>query len=468
MGVVLNESPLMRSRPGQWLAVRVAPVIATVATLVLGMLYVIDWAGVAHGDFTRWMTPSDIWGTYLNSMALVLHGQLTAAYAAYPGALLLFAPVAAVGHALHLEVGPEFAAFTAPTGWVLVGPFELLVSMVPIFAVDTMGRRWGLSTPRRIGLALVGAFVLANVTIKGGHPEDAVAVGLALFAAIAAADGKWKRCGWLLGVAVVIQPLAVLALPALATVVVVVAGWRRFVDFALRAVLPAVVVLGPALIADWGQLSYWLRHQPNFPTYNHFTPWTSFAGQVAVKVPTFSPFTGKVLFYQYSHVLGVNEGPSRLVAIAAVVLVSVLWCRVRHRLADIVFVLGLAFFLRVLFESVLDSYYVWPVLAICLALAARRSARLLAVTSVVAVFATWLSNEQWSGMWPWWTAMMLTLAVLVVLSWLGYTAPSAATRGPEGPPPPGGLGESPKPRPPEGPALREEDVAVEAPGVAVS
>ena len=122
---------------------RLPAVVATTAGLVLGMAYVILWDGKPAGPFVTWLAPSDIWGTYLASVALV-HGQLSAAYGAYPGILLIFAPAAAIEETLRLEVGPQFSAVAAPNGWLLIGPVELLVASVPLFSCDAIAERFGV------------------------------------------------------------------------------------------------------------------------------------------------------------------------------------------------------------------------------------------------------------------------------------------------------------------------------------
>jgi hypothetical protein len=370
--------------------------VATVVTLVLGMNYVITWDGLPRGPFNTWLAPSDLWGTYLASVHLV-HGQLTPAYAAYPGILLLFAPAAALGSALNLEVGPNFAAFAAPTGWILMGPLELLVAAVPIFACDAVAERFGVGRAHRYVLALAEAAVLANVTIKWGHPEDALAVGLVIYAAFAASRGRWTAAGWLVGVAIAVQPLALLALPAIAATAS--DELRQMGRLLVRAVIPGVVVLGPALIADWGELSYWLRHQPNYPAFNHVTPFTSSSPVIV-----------------YRHFDAVAAGPTRTFALGVALLLGVLFCRHRPSLERLLFVIGLVFLARVVFESVLDSYYTWPVMAIALVLASRGGWPRLVGATAVALFATWFSNLAWVGVWPWWGIMVATLVVLLALA----------------------------------------------------
>ena len=88
-------------------------------------------------------------------------------------------------------------------------------------------------------LCLAEAVVLWNVSVIWGHPEDAVAVGLALYALIFALDGRWTGAGWLIGAAMATQPLVVLMFP----VVLALAGRGRSLALAVRATVPAVAVV---------------------------------------------------------------------------------------------------------------------------------------------------------------------------------------------------------------------------------
>jgi hypothetical protein len=199
--------------------------------------------------------------------------------------------------------------------------------------------------------------------------------------------------------------LALLAVPALATAAFG-ARPRKLGTLAVRAIVPGLVVLVPALIADWSQLSYWLVHQPNYPAFNHTTPFTSISPVIL-----------------YGHFYATSSGPTRLVAIGVALVVSVALCRHRPSLQRLLFVLGLLFLLRVIFEPVLDAYYTWPVLAFALVLAARAGWRRFILASAVALFATWFSNVLWIGVFPWWGIMMGLLVVLLALAWPGWDAP---------------------------------------------
>jgi hypothetical protein len=78
-----------------------------------------------------------------------------------------------------------------------------------------------------------------------------------------------------------------------------------------------------------------------------------------------------------------------------------------------------AFFLRVLFETELNWYYVWPVAALCLLLAARRSGGRLALCSAAVVASILLGNHNTvHHIVLWWPALMASLVVmLATASW---------------------------------------------------
>lgn len=405
---------------GAWCRERWVPVAVAVAFVVVGFDYVIVWNGLPAGPFDVWLAPSDLWGTYLAAVSLA-HGHFSTLYVAVPGAVLLLVPVAAVGHALGLEVGPEFSAFAAPTGWILVGPYVLGLTTIPLFAADRLCRRRGVGSARRLALALALAVVLANATVKWGHPEDAVALGLVLFAVDAGADGRWRAAGWLVGLAVVVQPFALLAVPALGAFALGRGteggeGRRRAWALLWRSVLPYAAALGPALLLDWSASSQWLLHQPNFPQENHPTPFTAWAHPIP-------------------HSLGgVSAGPGRLVALVVAVAVSAAVARFRPPAPWLtLWVVALSFAVWLAAETVLDSYYVVPSLAVGLVVAAARGPVRLMVAAAAAVVATWFSNVRWQGVWPWWLIVVALVTTVLVAAWPGRLAARAAAGDPPSP-----------------------------------
>ncbi|MGP8059612.1 MAG: hypothetical protein ACLP9C_08255 [Acidimicrobiales bacterium] len=394
---------------------RAPALIALAVTLVLGMNYTLWWPEAVHHVSGIWATPSDQWGTYLASVNLV-HLHFTQLYTGrsgletFPGILFLLAPMTALGSALHLELGPNLAAFAEPTGWVLAGPYELILGSIPIFACDAIAERWGVPRGRRVALALVEAALLANVTIRWGHPEDAVALGLVLYAALEADRGRWTATAWLVGVAICVQPFAVVALAALFARL----DWPRLRRLVGPVVVPSALVLAGPLIASWHTTVHTLVDQPNYPGLNHLTPWTSLLPRLPERF------------------LAVPSGPGRLAAVVVASAVGLVVCRSHHRLETVLAVIGVGLLLRLLGESVMDGFYSWPVLAVGVLLASRRGRLRLAAAAAVGVFATWFSDVDWRGVWPWWSILMVSLLVTLAIGW-PERARTATAQSPAGP-----------------------------------
>jgi hypothetical protein len=72
--------------------------------------------------------------------------------------------------------------------------------------------------------------------------------------------------------------------------------------------------------------------------------------------------------------------------------------------------------LRCVFESVMVSYYLWPVLQVTLIVAVRRWSRLI-VTSLLTSAITFGSQVQSSGPWLWWSLMTAGLALTLLCAW---------------------------------------------------
>src|SRR5206468_555703 len=183
-----------------------------------------------------------------------------------------------------------------PSVWWLAGPYQVAISAVVLFAADAIAERLGASQPKRFVLAAAGATALWSVTIRWGHPEDAVAVGLLLYAILALAGSRTTRSAWLAGAAVAVQPLVLLAFPFLVAVV----EPRRLFGYVARAAAPSVLLLAAAAAANWTATVHAVTSQPNYPAIDHPTPWIYL-----------SPMAPQVADGQ------VAAGPGRILAIAA-------------------------------------------------------------------------------------------------------------------------------------------------------
>ena len=237
--------------------------------------------------------------------------------------------------------------------------------------------------------------------MRWGHPEDAVAVGLFLYAILALAKDRPHLSAWLAGAAIVIQPLVLLALPVLAMAM----PPRRLAGFLARAAAPAAVALGAAAAANWDATYAAVTSQPNFPAINHPTPWAALSPHMADGV--------------------IAAGPARIVAILVACGCAVVAGRRWHAargtewdagtLRDVLWWAAVALALRCVFEPVIVAYYLWPALAVALIVASETWSRLIPA-SLAAAALTGVSQIASHGVWTWWAPMTALLALTLALA----------------------------------------------------
>jgi hypothetical protein len=365
-----------------WTRRRAAPVAAS-AVIVAGACVFVPWWNAVVGAGRGWHVPGDLWGTQMAAWEYV-HGHVGAVYSpttalvTLPGILVVLAPAVALSGALHLSVA-HTGVITFPTGWLLVEAASIAAGLPVLFAADGLARRLGVSNGRRFVLAGFEVVGLWNVVVWWGHPEDALALALLLFAVPDVIDGRWARAGWLLGLAFATQPVVVLAL----AVLVVRYPRREWAALAGRLVLPTALLVAAPLAANWHGTWRALAEQPNFPLVDHTTLWTSLA-------PVVGPHDV------------VAAGPFRLASVAAAVVLGVVVGRRGPGLELTLGVMAAGFGLRVLFEPVMVAYYVWPVLAVALVAAANGPRWRLATAGGLATFTTVFGDAKWRGNWSWW------------------------------------------------------------------
>jgi hypothetical protein len=389
------------STPMPWLARRLFPLLATAALIAIGMAATMWWGPQLIGR-SAWSLPHDLWGTLVAARRL-MHGNLGGLYTrptalvTFPGAAVILVPAAAIIDAAGLSLQVPGAQNAHPGAWLLAGPYEIALSAVALLAADAIAEHLGVARPKRALLAAASAVALWNVSVRWGHPEDAVAVGLLLFGILALSESRTARSAWLIGAAAAVQPLVLLALP----VVAVVVEPRRLAGFLTRAAAPAAVVLGAAAAANWKATVNAVTSQPNSPTINHPTAWTSFAPHLS---------NGAVA-----------AGPARalaiLVACGCALIVGRRWRAARRAagwspemLQDLLWWAAVALALRSVFEPVMVAYYLWPVLAVALITASTSWSRLIA-TSLAATTLTFVSQVSWRGPWSWWAPMVAGLGL---------------------------------------------------------
>ena len=401
---------------------RVFPLLASILLIVIGM-YTTTWGPTMIGR-SEWALPYDLWGTLVAATRLA-HLDLAGLYTqptglvSLPGAAVILVPCAAIiaASGLSLQIpGPDNLH---PAVWLLAGPYAIALCCVTLFAADALAEQLGVARWKRGLLAAASAGVLWSVSARWGHPEDAVAVGLLLYAIVAMSRSRIALAGWLAGAAVCVQPLVLLALPVLLALL----PWRRMPLFLVRAALPSAVLLGAAALANWHATYTAVTSQPNSPIINHPTAWTSLA----------------------PHMAGGNvaAGPARL---ATILLACCCALAVRHRwlgrlstagdagtagadevpadrtwwpaalLADILWWVALTLALRSFFEPVMVSYYPWPPLAVALIPAAALGWPRLIAASLLAGGLTAAAQGPSHDVWIWWAPLVAGLVVLLALA----------------------------------------------------
>jgi hypothetical protein len=358
------------------------------------------WGPRYYGQ-SAWALPDDLWATLVAAQRF-LHLDLAGLYTpptnliSFPGTAVILVPVAAIVDVagLPLRAGPQGAH---PGEWLLIGPCEVVISAVTLFAADAIAERLGASLPKRALLAAASATALWNVSLRWGHPEDAVAIGLLLYAVLALSDSRPGRAAWLAGAAVAVQPLVLLAFPVLAAAV----EPRRLPGFVARAATPSVLLLAAAAAANWTATIHAITSQPNAPSIDHPTPWVYLAPHMS---------DGSVA-----------AGPGRALAVVAACGCGlVTWRRwrtaraavgwSRETLQELLWWTAVALALRSVFEPVMVSYYVWPPLAVALVAASRVWSRLIPASAAATVL-TFLSQASWRNPWVWWTPMIAVLGL---------------------------------------------------------
>ena len=388
-----------------WLVRRLFPLLATIAMAAVGVAGTI-WGPRFYGK-TAWALPDDLWGTLIAAQRIA-HLNLGALYTSptqlvsLPGAAIILVPAIAIIDATGLRLGLPSAHGPYPGVWLFAGPYQVAISAVALFAADAIAERLGATRPKRFVLAAVGATALWNVTVRWGHPEDAVATGLLLYAILALAESRTSRSAWLVGAAVAVQPLVLLAFPLLAAVV----EPRRLAGYVARAAAPAALLLAVAAAANWPATVHAVTSQPNSPIIDHPTPW----------------------IYLAPHMPGdqVAAGPARILAIVVAcgcaLVVARRWRAARpagrwgqEALRELLWWTAVTLALRSAFEPVMVAYYLWPPLAVALIVASRDWSRLVP-TGCIAVVLTFSSQIQWRNPWTWWTPMVGLLALALFFS----------------------------------------------------
>jgi len=288
-----------------------------------------------------------------------------------------------------------YTAVSTPTTWLVLEPFDLLAASIVLFSLDAVARRLEVPVHRRVVLMAAEVVALWDLLAMQWHPEDALAVALALWGILAAFDGRWRRCGWLLGMGIAFQPLAVLALAP----VIALAPRRAVAGLLFRVGAPGALLLAGPLIANpKGTLRGVFANEGRLISVaDHPTPWIHFA-----------PHLGGG---------AIAAGPARLVAVIVACAVGWVVCRRTRRPEIVVWIVALCFAIRTLFEAVMVAYYIWPALALALVVAARATRARFAAACALSSFATMFALLGWQGEWAWWSVLVVCIGTTLVAAW---------------------------------------------------
>jgi hypothetical protein len=376
-------------RLSEWAERRAAPVVATMVTFVLVVAYSLFGHSVLRvGDF---------W-SFVNASSAIVHGHFAEIYrpngalTSPPALEFVLAPLVGLGNVLGLAP-PHQLSGEALSMWIVVGPAAVLLGSTVLFALDAVARSWRFTPGQRFALALVSAVGVANVVAYWGHPEDCVAVAFVLWAALTMERFgalRARRAAVLLGLGIAFQPLALLGVaPVLARL-----SWRSAARLWWRLLLPSLLVLVAPLLGEPHRTLFVVVRQPFQPRYVSWTPLTSLASRLGPGLD--------------------GGGTTRLLAIVVACVLAIAVCRRRHSLPVVLGIMAVAFFLRVAFETEMNWYYLWPVPALCLLLAMRRSAARFAACSVALAASMVLGDRRVHDIVLWWPALIATAVVMLI------------------------------------------------------
>ena len=406
------------------------PIVVSVIYVILGLIYYFRWGSVVGHVPSDWRSPQDLWETLSASSSLAAGDSHASAHwvsEGFGGRMVLLVPLALFRNSFgttlvlvkdhgHLVAHPLVFSYSGvplvnsarlivrakeyaihPHVFLLLATYALILTCTVLFSCDALAERLGVSKPRRAFLCFAEAALLWNITVLWGHPEDAVALALALYALTFALDERYSPAGWLFGLAVAVQPLVLVMFPIL----LVMAGKSRALGLVIRSIIPAALITVPFLVVDFHQALHALATQPinsDIPA-THQTPWTFLAPKLGGHGATAT----------------VGTGPLRFVGLALAVGLGWWTLRWRNRPEMIVWAVALAFALRTFTESVLTSYYSWPALAVGLVVAARRSTRRFGIAMAIALVTTLTAQWHW-GVYPWWLMEVAGVSGLLLVA----------------------------------------------------
>jgi len=372
--------------------------VASAAVVITGMAYSLWWAAVVRHSHGYWITPGDIWFS-VRTAHWIGWGSLSFVYSnqrseliTLPGFEVLLTPFVLLSSALGFsENAPGLFPNIHPQAWLLIGPLSLASGTVAIVAFDGLARRTQVDIRIRNLLTVLEAAAIWPALALWGHPEDALAIGLSVFAFSKVLDDRWVAAGWLLGAAIAMQLFAVFLVPAFLAII----GLRRGVALLARAaILPGFLFVAVA-VPDFHDAVRTLLDQPAFPIGNHATPWVAMSPRLARGV--------------------VAGGPIRLCGVAVALGVAPLARKIRSRPAAVVWLMAVALGARCIFDPVMVPYYVMPCVTLALIAAATNGWRFTFTIAAGAGLTVMTFTHH--GEWPYWLMMTAIMFAMLATAW---------------------------------------------------
>ncbi|HEY5025180.1 MAG TPA: hypothetical protein VII76_09405 [Acidimicrobiales bacterium] len=374
-------------------------VLNTFMVILTGMAYSLWWPSVVRHRPLYWVIPEDVWGA-VRAAHWVDWGGLSFIYSSstglvtLPGFHIFLAPIVALSSLLNLsESAPGILpAVPKPTEWLLVGPVILACAALPLFGTDALARRLGTALWGRRVVVLGAGVAVWPTLAMWGHPEDVLALGLAMYALVALLNGRLRGAGWLLGAALAMQLYVVALIPLFIAVV----GRRKAAPLVARAAILPGSLLVAIIVPNFHATVHALLDQPNFPNVDHATPWLLLAPKLGHGA--------------------VAAGPGRIVGLLLAVAVGALGVRYRSDPRRIVWLAAVALGLRCLFESVMDPYYVMPVIVLAIVVVADLGAVRFTSAAVGCAGLTVLTYYR-PDMWAYWAEMTAVVVAILAVTW---------------------------------------------------
>jgi hypothetical protein len=327
-------------------------------------LAVMAFMAVVLGDFIglphEWIISNDVWSIthatqYASNGGIGDFYSVSPWYAALPGYVFLYAPVAILGDHLNLVAGYPSQLYH-PSMFLLTGPFFALTGASVVLGVDYLAD--SLDIPRRrrrLALLAVTLFMAGPIPIFMGHPEDMVALGLVGLALGLLFRRRPVGAAVALSMAILFQTWASLLIPAF--LIAVPAGTR--VRWLARVLALPGLVGAAFLVTDFHDTVTDVLHQPMVNAGQHL-PWWSIAGRMNV-----SDLEGAY------HGL-VSGSTTRWLAVIIAVVVA--W-NLRHRPGpyEVLVAAAVAMYARGFFEAEYFAYYFAPATVLIWVLAAYRA-----------------------------------------------------------------------------------------------